>query len=70
MNAAILSNFSAAVESLRDVPDDVQDEIDARRALAEVRRLNASRRAELDAEWDALPNPPRTIDQHISERGR
>ena len=41
------------------------DEAEIRTALAEARQWAKDHRAEIDAEWDALPVWPRSIEQHL-----
>ena len=53
-----------AVEVAAQAAQERQDRIDSRRALADVRRYVREHRAEIDAEWDALPDVPRTLAQH------
>jgi hypothetical protein len=41
--------------------------IEHRRTMKGVRRFVAANKASIDAEWDALPNPPRTLAGHQAE---
>ena len=41
-------------------------EIEGRRALADARAYAEANRDAINAEWDALPNWPRTIAQHLA----
>jgi len=37
-------------------------------AMHEAREWAKERRAEIDAEWNALPDVPRSIEQHLEKR--
>jgi hypothetical protein len=39
----------------------------SRRAVRDARRFVAANKPAIDAEWDALPNPPRTLAAHQAE---
>lgn len=39
----------------------------ARRTMKQVRRWQAENKARIDAEWDAIPHVPLTIEEHIAE---
>ena len=42
------------------------DRRDSRRALADAAKYARDNRAAIDAEWDALTIPPRTIAEHLA----
>lgn len=42
------------------------DAAEARIALLEARQWTKNNRAWIDAEWDALPDVPRSIEQHLA----
>lgn len=43
-----------------------RDVTDSRRALADAARYARENRAAINAEWDALPDVPRTIAAHLA----
>lgn len=57
-------NFGRAVQQFEQMQD--RDAIDSRRALADQRKFARENRAAIDAEWDALTIPPRTIAGHLA----
>lgn len=62
-------NLSILHRSLAETISDGSDEIDARRALADVRKYAREHREEIDAEWNALPDGrPWTLEDHVAGR--
>lgn len=43
----------------------IDEDIEYRRAMADARKFAREHRARIDAEWDDIPTPPLTIEQHI-----